>query len=934
MIYQNRQETSVATYVYEKHQQPSMQPMQVLEACVYQGPHLYSRTPMIRIRLDLGSLENFSTSRLTGFPDALTQRLPGLISHGCSYGEPGGFIKRMEEGTWLGHVIEHVALELQTMVGNPVTRGKTRSVKGKPGLYDVMYAYKDEAVALAAGRFALELVDNLLPPELRGVQGGNKIAPADGEYDFAVWLEQLRELAADRALGPTTASIVREAERRGIPTRRLNESSLVVLGYGRHQRRICASCSDLTSEVATEIAADKDITKLLLKNSGVPVPLGELARSPQEAVEAAQRLGYPVVTKPLDGNHGRGVNIGLSSPEDIVWGFEQAQEHSRTVIIEQYFTGADHRILVINGAVVAVAKRVPACVTGDGRKSIADLVEEVNSDPRRGEGHSSVLTRIKIDECVEHFLKNKGLTPNSVPALNETVYLRPTANLSTGGTAIDQTDEIHPENAMITVRAAKIVGLDIAGIDFVCPDISKPVSETGGGVIEVNAGPGFRMHLEPSEGRPRSVARPVIDMLFPNGHNGRIPIFAITGTNGKSTTARMLGHILQHQGSNVGLTSTTGIYINGQRIETGDCSGPRSAQTVLSEPDVDVAVLECARGGILREGLAFDECDVGAVLNVAPDHLGLKGINTLEDLAAVKSVVVESVRRDGWSILNADDEQTAGMAGNAGGRICYFSLRDKDQWPNFLAEHIADGGRAITRQQFGEGWDVVVHEDGEALHLMNVSDIPATFDGAAEFNVANALAAIAMAHCHGVAVSVICDAMSRFSTSFELSPGRLNVHDSNGFRTIMDYAHNPDGLAVLGKLVGGMKRNYNCTIGLVGISGDRRDADILRMGSLAARIFDIVIFKEGDELRGREPGALAALLRDGALSTGCSPSHIHTVLPEAEAVDLSLRLATQGDLVVITADDIEAVWKQITSFDGTRLEAPLIDHNVRHLRAS
>ncbi|WMT92757.1 cyanophycin synthetase [Pelagibacterium sp. H642] len=889
-------------------------PVRVLGTRVYRGPFLYSHTPMIQITLDLGTMENWPTNKLEDFASRLVSTLPGLQKHGCSYREEGGFIRRMEEGTWLGHVIEHVALELQSVVGQRVTRGKTRSVAGKSGVYHVMYAYLDEEVGLSAGRLAMELVEGILPESLRGFADLDEICDDPGFHSFDEGLAALREQVASRTLGPTTASLVHEAERRGIPYSRIDDTSLITFGHGCKQKRVRASCSDMTSEIATEIAGDKDLTKLLLDRAGLPVPRGELVRSADEACAAARRLGYPVVTKPLDGNHGRGVNIDLDDDEAVRWGFEQAREHSRTVIVEQFFTGADHRILVIGGEIVAVARRVPAHVVGDGARSILELVEEINKDPRRGEGHSSVLTRIELDDCVDHFLAQMGLTVQSIPAAGEEILLRPTANLSTGGTAIDRTDEIHPDNALIARRAAQIIGLDIAGIDFVCPDIGRSVHETGGGIIEVNAGPGFRMHLEPFQGRPRNVARPVLEMLYPERSDGRVPIFAITGTNGKSTTARMLAHILQETGATVGLTSTTGIYLNGERIQMGDCSGPRSARLVLNEPSVEIAVLECARGGILREGLAFDQCDIGAVLNVSPDHLGLKGIETVDDLAAVKSVVTESVKRTGWSILNADNEHTAAMERNAGGSICYFSLHDRSEWPEFLTEHVADGGRAVCRERVEEAWDVVIYDNGEAIYLMKVDEMPATFGGMADFNAANALAAVAMAYCHEVPLKTIRAALSKFTMSFEQCPGRLNVHDGHGFKTMLDYAHNPDGLKALGHLVTGMAGNHSRTIGLVGIAGDRRDSDIREMGALAMRIFDIVVFKEDGELRGRESGTVAQLLMEGALEAGCSPGRLHVVLPEDEAVDTCLRMARPGDLVVLTADDVEAVWQQVREF--------------------
>lgn len=906
----------------------------VVSSNIFRGPHLYSELPMIEIRLDLGELEQWPTDRLPGFADSLLERLPGLDAHGCSLGQPGGFSQRLREGTWLGHVVEHAALELQSMVGHKVTRGKTRSVKGESGVYRVLYAYEDEEVGLAAGRLALELVDSLLPPALAGLSGGEHVWRDFPGCCFEEKLQHLKDFAAERALGPTTASLVHEAKRRGIPVRRVGETSLVILGQGSKQRRIRTSCTDQTSQVALEIACDKDLTKALLARAGLPVPDGRLVQSAHEAVAAAEELGYPVVTKPLDGNHGRGVSIGLDCPEEVRWGFAKACEHASRIIVERHFEGHDHRILVIGGEVVAVAQRLPASVTGDGRRTIVELVQEVNRDPRRGEGHAMALTRIEIDDSVLHFLARQGLTPLSIPWAGQTVELCPTANLSTGGTAVDRTDDIHPENAMIARRAAAIVGLDIAGIDFISPDISRPVSETDGGIIEVNAGPGFRMHLQPSVGRARNVARPVLDRLFPNGATGRIPIFAITGTNGKTTASRMLDAILAEAGLVTGLTSTSGVYVGGRRIVDGDCSGPKSARLVLDEPGVEAAIFECARGGILREGLGFDQCDVGAVLNVSADHLGLKGIDTMEDLAAVKSVVVESVRRGGWSVLNADDPLTTAMARHAGGRVCFFTLRPEGQWPEHLREHVESGGRVVACEEIEDGHDIVIHEDGDRLFLMQVTEIPAAFNGWARCNVANAVAAIAMAHCHGIAGAVIRRAMRGFETTFERLPGRLNVYDGHAFRVIVDYAHNPQGLIELGDLVVRMRRAYHNTIGIIGIAGDRRDCDIRLMGALAARYFDTIVFKEDDMLRGREPGTIAALLREGALSTGCSPARIHTVLRENDAVDLALRLARARDLVVLTADHVELVWHQVTAFNRGGSESGGRRATVRRLRAS
>ncbi|WP_064712323.1 cyanophycin synthetase [Rhizobium bangladeshense] len=885
--------------------------MDVREAAIYRGPHLYSQTPMIRIQLDLGTLEQYPTDRLPGFAEKLTQLLPGLHQHGCCYGEAGGFLRRMAEGTWLGHVAEHVALELQNMVGADVARGKTRSVADEPGVYNVMFAYQEEEIGLLAGRFALELVDGLLPPELQGVSSLGKIAASSlGAFELGGALDALRALHRDRAFGPTTASLIKEAEVRGIPWRRMDSSSLVQLGYGKHLRRIRAGCSSLTSEIAAEIASDKDLTCKLLQEAGLPVPRSIIVEDAASAVRAARRLGFPVVTKPIDANHGRGVNVGLASDEEVTWGFLQAQAHSPSVLVEQQLTGADHRILIVAGKLVAAAKRVPAQVTGDGRSTIRELIEQVNQDPRRGEGHEAALTKIVIDECLLHFIARSGLSLSSVPARHERVMLLPTANLSTGGTAVDCTDEVHPGNALIACRAAQIVGLDIAGIDFIAPDIGRSVLETGGGIIEVNAGPGFRMHLHPSQGRARNVAKPILDLLYPEGTPSSVPIFAVTGTNGKTTTARMLAHILSTDGHTVGLTTSTGIYIDGQRIMSGDCTGPRSARVVLAEPMIDVAVLETARGGILREGLAFDRCDVGCVTNVASDHLGLKGIGTVEDLAAVKSIVVESVRRGGWSILNADNSHTAAMREEAGGQLCYFSTAPQDRWPDFLKEHVWEGGRAIVCDLASKPQDIVLYDGGHMMLVATADEIPATLGGLAAFNVENALAAAAMAYCGGIALSAVRNALSTFGTSFEQSPGRLNIIDRHGLKIIVDYAHNPGGLRALGQLVEKLKAEHGSCIGVIAIAGDRRDEDILEMGKLSGGIFDRLIFKEDEDPRGRPVGEVAAILKEGARRAGFPPENIEIVLSERRAVDKALAMALENDLVVITADDVGQVWQQ------------------------
>jgi len=762
--------------------------LRVLERSVYRGPHLFSTRPMIRIQVDLRDLEQWPSDRLPGFTDALLALLPGLGVHGCSYQRPGGFVERLREGTWMGHIIEHVALELQTLAGSRVTRGKTRSVRDRPGVYNILYTYRDETLALAAGLAAIRLVADLLPEPLRKVEGLQLLGtpPLDAPQDVRAILASLQAILKANALGPTTRALVEAAERRSIPVTRLNEQSLIQFGHGSRQKRIRASITGDTAQIAVDIAGNKAMTKQLLAEAGLPVPRGVVVRRVEEALAEARRLRWPVVVKPLDGNHGRGVTTGIADEDALRTAFDLALQHGRQVIVEQQVPGNDHRILVVNGKVVAVAERVPAQVIGDGFHSIAQLIDDLNQDPRRGNGHENVLTRIVIDEAMLALLEKSDRTPATIPMAGEQVILRDTANLSTGGTAVDRTDVIHPANRAIAEQAAAVVGLDVCGIDFLSPDIRRPVRETGGGIVEVNAAPGFRMHLEPSSGTPRDVAAPVIDMLYPRGSRSRIPIFAITGTNGKSTTARMVSRILQQAGRNVGMTSTSGIYFNGHLMVEADASGPRSARTVLRNPAVDVAVLETARGGILREGLGFDGADVGAVLNVTADHLGLKGIDTVEDLAKVKGVVVESVARRGYSVLNADDPMCHRIARHARGTIVWFSLAGGRDMSDHLRRHIAESGMAVVREPGSYGGCIVLHRGGERIEVMAAADIPATLGGIADFNIANALAAVAMCAAQRLSTETIRDGLSAFSISFEDSPGRLNIHDAHGRRDAGD----------------------------------------------------------------------------------------------------------------------------------------------------
>lgn len=892
--------------------------MQVLETRVYRGPNFYGYGPMIRMTIALEALEDYPTDRLPHFTDRLVSFMPTLHEHGCSYGEPGGFISRLREGTWLGHVIEHLALELQCLAGTPVSRGKTRSVPGQPGVYYVVYSYTEEQLGLEAGALAVRLVRSLLPPAFPAALSPEEQA----HFNFAVERDALIARAQTMVLGPTTASLAEEAQRRDIPTMRLDTHSLVQLGYGKYQQRIRASVTSRTSNIAVETASDKALSLHLLREIGIPTPAHVVVQSAAEAVAAAQRLGFPVVTKPLDVSHGRGVSLNLTSEAEVRHGYAIASGYNEEVLVETFLTGKDFRILVIANEVIAVAERVPAHVVGDGRHSIAELVALVNSDPRRGIGHEKVLTRIRITHQTELLLARAGYTLDTILAPGEVFYLACTANLSTGGTSIDRTTEIHYETREIAQRAAMAIGLDVAGIDIVTTDIAAPLREVGGGIVEVNAGPGFRMHLQPSIGQPRNVARPVIAMLFPPGTPARIPIVAITGTNGKTTVARMVAHLLKMQGERVGLTTTDGIYIDGQLYLRGDLTGPWSARMVLKDPTVDSAVLETARGGILREGLGFDRCDVGAVLNVSGDHLGLGGIETLEQLAEVKSLVVEVVRQDGTSVLNADDPLVAAMAAKARGRIIYWSMHGGDDASDLVKEHIAQGGTAVVLQPGVRGEMIAIYDAEQYIPLLWTHLIPATLEGKARHNVANALATTAIAYARGVSLENIKQGLRTFTTNFYQSPGRLNIFDEYPFRVLVDYGHNPAAFAAMRDLITRLRPGHRRVIGVLSVPGDRRDADVREAGAIAATMFDLFIIKEDDDLRGRAVGEAAGMLRTSAIAADMPATNIVIILDERQAVRTALREGQPNDLIVIFADNVTAVWKEVI-YHGKRSEDDL-----------
>jgi cyanophycin synthetase len=866
--------------------------LEIRQHNVYRGPNIWSRKPVIHLEVSLGELEERPSNAIPDFCDRLISLIPSLHAHGCSRGEPGGFLQRLHEGTWMGHVLQHVALELQVLGGTPVSLGKTRGAD-EAGIYHVLYEYRQQDVGVQAGQIACRLLNHL-------------VYGTEPAFSLASELERLILLAERLSYGPTTQSIVDEADRRGIPALRLDpRRSLVQLGHGKYQKRIWTALTSSTGDIAVDIARDKELTNQLLRRAGIPSPQGLPAATLDEVLTAATRIGYPVVVKPLDGNHGRGVVTNIANEDALRLAFAIAAAESRdgTVLVERFISGKDYRILVIDDQVVAVAERVPAHVVGDGTHTIRHLIDLTNADPRRGIGHERTLTRITMDRHSEALLLEQHLTLGDIPEVGRVVRLKQTGNLSTGGTAVDRTDEIHPENADIARHAAKIIGLDIAGIDFITPDISRSARQDGGAVVEVNAGPGFRMHTHPTEGTPRPVGRAVVQSLFPVGAPFRIPVIAVTGTNGKTTTSRMIAHIMRATGQTVGLTTTDGIYVDDELIAAGDMAGPQSAQFVLQDPRVDFAVLEAARGGILRSGLGYDHCNVAVVTNVTSDHLGLRGATSMRDLARAKAVVPASVFQDGTSVLNADNRWTVTMADDARGDVTFFSMNADNPT---VQDHLRDQGRALVVRPAPDGDALILLERDVETHIMFAHEIPATLGGRIRVNIENALAAIGATLAVGVPLETIRSALMTFSSDFSKTPGRFNLLSIGGCNVLMDYGHNVGALQGIADVVKGFAAPR--AIGLIAIPGDRRDEDAHAFAKLAARTFDQIVIREDSDRRGREPGEMAGLLHTAILATGFPPGNVSIVLDEVEATLAAIDLGQPGDLVVALIDRVDLLW--------------------------
>jgi len=861
--------------------------LEVTRLRALRGPNAWSLEPVIACDVRANSLEALTTADVPGFADRLNAALPGLAEHPCSVGRPGGFLSRLANGTGWPHVIEHVALELQGQAGIDVRFGRVVE-SGDPLVATVAVAYEEEEVGLEAMREAVNIV--------RACLAGDRL-------DAAAIIARLRDLHDALRLGPSTGAIVEEARRRGIPVRRLNTGSFIQLGLGRHLRRIKATVSDHTSLIGVEIAQDKDLTKRVLQNIGLAVPAGSVAVSLDDALRVAGDIGYPVILKPIDANQGKGISPRINGAAELRAAWGASAGVSRSVVVERHVEGTDHRVLVVNGKVVAVAERVPARVVGDGRRTLRELIDEANADPRRGDGHGRVLTKLPADSTTETFLASSSRTFDTVPAAGEAVTLRPTANLSTGGTSIDRTDDIHPDNVTACELAAGVVGLDIAGLDVLTPDISVPFHENGAVIIEVNAAPGIRMHLSPAEGKPRNVAASIVDMLYPPGARTAIPVIAVTGTNGKTTTTRLVAHLFRHTGRTVGFTTTDGVYLQNRLVAAGDMTGPFAANIVLSNPMVDVAVLETARGGILRSGLGFDECDVGVVLNVSGDHLGVHGVESLQQLAEIKGVVPSVVRRRGHAVLNADDPLVYAMASRTSGDVVLFSSAAAAGNP-LVAEHLAEGGTAACI----EDGAFVIRRGRLQIPIADVVEVPLTIGGAAQFQYGNILAAVAAAFVQGMRYEDIRAGLMSFFPSPSLTPGRMNLLRVGHGQVLVDYAHNRAAVEGLMDLVGRIDAARR--IGVLAGPGDRRDEDLRALGRAAAGL-DVAVLKEDDNLRGRRPGEAMGLLREGLIEGGMRPEQIELVANELQAVARGLELMRERDLVVILAADVPRVLERL-----------------------
>ena len=852
--------------------------MKIIKVQALRGPNIWSiqRKKLIQMRLDLEEMEQFPTNKIEGFKERIEAMFPSMIEHRCSEGCRGGFFSRVERGTWMGHVIEHIALEIQSLAGMETGFGRTRETK-TPGTYNVVFSYTEENVGLFAAESSVAIAEALI---------------AGTDYDLNADLQKMREIRERVRLGPSTGSIVEEAVSRNIPWIRLGTNSLVQLGYGINQMRFQATITCKTSSIAVDIACNKELTKKMLDMASIPVASGSICVDEDDLAETIKKIGYPIVLKPLDGNHGKGASINVTNWEDAVSGLAFAKEYSKRIIVEKFITGFDFRILVIDNKLVAAAKRVPAHVIGNGTDTIQQLIETTNLDPRRGYGHENVLTQIDVDRDTEDLLEKLGYTLETIPKIGEIVFLKSTANLSTGGTSVDVTDMMHPENIFLAERISRVIGLDVCGVDIMAENLTQPLKENGGVILEVNAAPGFRMHLAPSEGLPRNVAAPVIDMLYPPGKSCRIPIIAVTGTNGKTTTTRLLAHIVKNNGYKVGFTTSDGIYIQNHMMEKGDTTGPISAEYVLRDPTVEFAVLETARGGILRSGLGFSSCDIGIITNIQEDHLGLSDIHTLDDLARVKATVVKSIKKNGWAVLNGDDEHCVKIGQDLNCNVAYFSLSEDS---DFIKKLCAEGKTVAV---YENGY-ITIKKGEWKIRIERATHVPLTLGGKAKFMIANVLAATLASYLWGFKTEDISLSLQTFIPSAAQTPGRMNIFEFKKFKVLIDFAHNASGYKGVEEYLQSVEATKK--IGIIAGVGDRRDEDIRDCATIAARMFDHIIIRQEKYLRGRTEDEIINLILDGIKKTGKTVTY--EIIPkETEAIKHAINCAEEGSFITALSD--------------------------------
>lgn len=852
--------------------------MKILKIQALRGPNIWSiqRKKLIQMRLDLEEMEQFPTNKIEGFRERIEALLPSMIEHRCSEGVRGGFFSRIERGTWMGHVIEHIALEIQTLAGMETGFGRTRETK-TPGIYNVVFSYVEENVGLFAAESSVAIAEALI---------------AGNPYDIDADIQKMREIRERVRLGPSTGSIVEEAVSRDIPWIRLGTNSLVQLGYGVNQMRFQATITCKTSNIAVDIACNKEETKRMLDMASIPVASGGICVDEEDLENVIKKIGFPIVIKPLDGNHGKGASINVKNLDDAKAGLAYAKNYSRRVIVEKFITGYDFRVLVIDNKLVAAAKREPAHVKGDGIQTIQQLIDETNKDPRRGYGHENVLTEITVDRDTTDLLDKKEYTLQTIPQKDEIVYLKSTANLSTGGTSVDVTDMMHPENIFLCERISRVIGLDVCGIDIMAENLTQPLKETGGCILEVNAAPGFRMHLAPSEGLPRNVAAPVIDMLYPPGKPSRIPIIAITGTNGKTTTTRLIAHIVKNNGFRVGFTTSDGIYVQNHMMEKGDTTGPISAEYILKDPTVEFAVLETARGGILRAGLGFSRCDIGIITNIQEDHLGLSDIHTLDELARVKATVVKSIKKEGWAILNAEDEYCLKIANELDCNIAYFAMDENH--PKAL--QFAKEGKIVAVYENG----FITIKKGEwKIRVERATHVPLTLGGKAKFMIANVLAATLASYLYGFKTEDISLSLQTFIPSAAQTPGRMNIFEFKKFKVLIDFAHNPAGYKGVSEYLSSVEATKK--IGIIAGVGDRRDEDIKECATLAANMFDHIIIRQEKYLRGRTEEEIIGLIMQGIKESGKAITY-EIIAKETEAIKHAIDNAEEGSFITALSD--------------------------------